>query len=346
MEDVFKSFSDLTSGSEPYSIPAAIYGVATWCPKLLGYSAYEYFSNKETKLEAMTRLQKDFADALLIPGIWPDFGLIAEAASFGGKILWSEDDPPYIEPALADIKDVDNLKPPNYNKDGLFPQMLEEYSYMRKNTNEDLISGYGHVEGTININGPLETAALVRGYDDFLMDFIRNPQYVHKLLRIVTETLLEWIRFYENYQGVKISRFCMSDHFPTMVSPVHFKEFCLPYMQNIFSVCPSPAVKIYHNDGGIEHLLDQLPQTGMDIVHSGIDFRKAFEVNDSLIYMGNLPTLSLIQKGNPEDVKVAVKELITTSPKHRLIVSASGEFADGTPRENVRAMIEALKQFS
>jgi len=105
---------------------------------------------------------------------------------------------------------------------------------------------------------------------------------------MVTETLLEWLRFYEQHQGVKFTRGCLSDHFPTMVSPVHFKEFCLPYMQEIFSECPSKAVKIYHNDGGIEHLLNLLPHIGFDILHSGIVFRKVLQDIDKLIYMGNL----------------------------------------------------------
>ncbi len=57
----------------------------------------------------------------------------------------------------------------------------------------------------------------------------------------------------------------------------------------------------------------------------------AFKNLADLICVGNLAHLSLVQKGSPKDVKVAVKELITASPKHRLIVSTSGEFADGTP---------------
>lgn len=341
MKPAFKSFSELVSGQKPGSVPVAIFGVATWYPKLLGYNAYEYFSNKEAKLDAMTRLQEDFEEALLIPGIWPDYGLIAEASGFGGEILWSEDDAPYIKPALADIKAVDKIKPLNFKEDGLFPAMLEEYSFMRKNTSEDLVSGYGHVEGTVNINGPLETAALIRGYDDFLMDIIRNPDHVHKLLRIVTETILEWLQVYEQHQNVKYTRVCMSDHFPSMVSPAHFKEFCLPYMQEIFSECPPDAVKIYHNDGRIEHLLEQLPQIGLDILHSSVDSHKVFQVNEHIIFMGNLPPLALLQHGSPENVEKAVKELIKSSPDQRLIVSASGEFADKTPKENVRAMIEA-----
>ena len=48
-----------------------------------------------------------------------------------------------------------------------------------------------------------------------------------------------------------------------------------------------------------------------------------------------------MQHGSPEDIKAAVKELIDISPEGRLIVSASGEFADKTPEENVRAIIEA-----
>lgn len=118
-----------------------------------------------------------------------------------------------------------------------------------------------------------------------------------------------------------------------MQKGARFKKFCLPYMQEIFSECPSNAVKIYHNDGEIEHLLDLLPKVGFDILHSGVDFRKAFQANDKLIYMGNLSPLSLIQHGSPGDITKAVKELIDISPEGRLIVSASGEFADNPPRK-------------
>lgn len=77
---------------------------------------------------------------------------------------------------------------------------------MRKNVEERFILDYGQLEGTINITGPLETAALIRGYSDFLIDLIRNPKHVHQLLRKVNDTLLSWIKFFEKFQGTPLSR--------------------------------------------------------------------------------------------------------------------------------------------
>lgn len=94
MKSVFKNFMDVASKKRPDDVPTAFWGVSTWYFKILGYDAFDYYREKETKLKTMMLLQDDFEEAMLIPGIWPDFGLIAEASGFGGEIICSKSDPP------------------------------------------------------------------------------------------------------------------------------------------------------------------------------------------------------------------------------------------------------------
>ena len=53
-----------------------------------------YYLDVETKLAAQLRLMAEFPQALILPGIFPDLGVIVEASAFGGRISWFADSAP------------------------------------------------------------------------------------------------------------------------------------------------------------------------------------------------------------------------------------------------------------
>ncbi len=49
-------------------------------------------------------------------------------------------------------------------------------------------------------------------------------------------------------------------------------------MREIFSEFPK-ALKVYHNDGGVKHLLPRLFEMGFDVFNSGIELQKILQKN-------------------------------------------------------------------
>ena len=97
--------------------------------------------------------------------------------------------------------------------------------------------------------GPLETAALIRGYCDCFLELIDNPVLVYKLLAIIKDTLPEWHKYLKTRIG-KIKRIILADHFPAQISPEHFEEYFFVYVKRIFNKSPN-AIKLCHNVGSV-----------------------------------------------------------------------------------------------
>jgi hypothetical protein len=58
------------------------------------------------------------------------------------------------------------------------PRVLEHYRYFWKHLDRRYIDRYSYLEGFAFAMGPVETAALVVGYENFLMGLIDQPEAV------------------------------------------------------------------------------------------------------------------------------------------------------------------------
>lgn len=103
-----------------------------------------------------------------------------------------------------------------------------------------------------------------------------------------------------------------------------------------------------HICGNINHIFSDVITTGADIVDIDhmVDFRKAVELaDDHCAICGNINPVSPIYDGTPDEIKKQVKEIAAQSGK-RGIISSGCEVPRGTPRENLMAITEALREIS
>ncbi|WP_028309156.1 uroporphyrinogen decarboxylase family protein [Desulfitibacter alkalitolerans] len=332
---------------ETYPVPVALWDVAPWMPSMFGVNCKEYYLNPDIKLNILTKLQETFPEAILFPGIFPDYGVVVEASAYGSELLWLDDDAPYAHGCIHEIDDILKLKQINPNTDGLMPRVLEEWSYLRKNAKAFLSKDYGYFEGHAFIIGPVETAAMLRGYDKFFIDFFINTAMVHKLLDIVTEGLISWIKAQEKCNG-KLSRLFVVDHVSTQLSPAHFDEFFMPYLKRIFQEFNYANLRLWHNEGRSNHVYDKLTQIGFNIYNFGADpvaqIKKA--VGDKLCLMGNLDPVKVVQKKSYQEIyDCAVEAIKQGGNGGGFLLSGGGGLAPKTKVENVRAIIDAAQNF-
>ncbi len=342
MDDFFKA----SSCRVPERVPTVIWSVGHWYADLLGYTLQDYYQDLECKLQTQVSMQERFPEAVLLPGIWPDYGVAVEASAFGCPIIWQKNQSPTAMPAISSMRQVLNMKEINVREAGLFPDVVGAYEYMFRNTDSRYVNEYGYLEGSVFLMGPLETAAVIRGYGDFLLELYDEPKLVHSLLRFVTDTLIRWIRYLETKIG-KIKRLFIADHFPAQISPEHFEEFFFPYMKEIYDAFPG-ALSLYHNEGSIGHVLERIPGLGASIFHFGTgagETRAA--VGDSVCLMGNLNPIGVMLYGSREEVSAACREVLDTcAPGGGLLLSTAGGLSVGTPEANVQAMLDATLEYS
>jgi len=355
--DVVEGFLAAVRREWPDRVPVVFCISSQYICRLFGVSFKDYLFKPEIKLRVQCAFQDAYPQAMIVPGIYPDFGCgVVEPSAFGCRLVQREDNPLAPEPvcpqalhAQADeggITAALKRDPPDIRKDGLMPQVLEHYRYFWKHLDRRFIDRYGYLDGFAFAMGPVETAALVVGYENFLMGLVDHPGAVHRLLGRTTELTVAWLRAQEKLNGA-LRRIYLFDHTPARVGPSHFEEFVFPYLSQVCREFSS-AVKIYHIcDREIAHVLPRLPDLGIDVLYFAADIGEVKrEVGSRVCLMGNLSPIELFLQGSPEEVAMEARRCIEIAAEEEggYLLAPSGAFIPGTPDENIRAVFTPVAQ--
>jgi uroporphyrinogen decarboxylase len=178
-----------------------------------------------------------------------------------------------------------------------------------------------------------------------MMDLKLFPAETKRLLEITTQTTIQWlhaqIRNLPEIEGIMVL-----DDIVGFLSPRDYLEFAHPFLKEIFSSFPD-MVRVYHNDSKINHLLEDLADTGFHVLNFGhnLDIAMVSErIGNRICLMGNVPPLEILAQGNPEEVRSWAKACITkTKGGQNLILSAGGGVSPDTPAQNIDALVEAAE---
>ncbi len=300
-----------------------------------------YYFDVDLKLHLQLKLKQLLPEALILPGVFPDLGVIVEASAFGGQMIWFENGAPYIYPVLKNLQAIDSLKMPPVGLAGLMPLVLTQRGVMRRKLREKGIE----MERWASSMGPAEVCGLLLGYDKYYLALYDDPGRLSKLMEIVTEMIISWLRKQEaEYGGIEV--LCIGDHVPHQVQSAHLKEFILPHMRAIFSSFPG-AVRIYHNEGfhSDEHIGAVL-DFGAEVWHFGSDVHLLGDlyakVKARIIPFGGVNPHGAMRHGTPEEVRAETREALRASKGWKLLLSTGTGTTPETSLENQRAMVVSM----
>ncbi len=343
---VLENFKKSLNHQEPDEVPVVIWASAPPLPNIMGVNSQQFYHNVQLKLHTQLAFQKEFPEIIMFPGLFPDFGVAGEASAFGCDILWQENNAPFANRIFTSIEQIKHLKIPNPHKDGLLPKVLDECRYMWKHIDKSYIEDYGYLDGVAFSMGPCEIAGLLVGYDVYFMSMALNKRLLHNLMNITTEFAIIWLKAQEKVNGT-LKRLLIAEHLPSQVSLEHSTEFCFPYIKQVYDAFPD-ACKIYHNEGNCLRFLPKIVDFGADIFHFGDDVEKVKrEIGSKITLMGNLSPTGTFLKGTPEQVQAESLSLLKKAHGGGgFLLSTAGGLAPHTPKENIKAMIKSVKDFS
>lgn len=202
---------------------------------------------------------------------------------------------------------------------------------------------------------PFLYPSFIRGFENYLMDFKLNPDFVKGLSKKITDYYIEQAKCAIEIGAdviVDADDYC-GKRGPFMSIP-HFKEFVTPGLRAL-----SKAIKEYnvpfikHADGNVWPLMDILiNDVGIDAFHpsqpdANMDIAEVKKIyGDRIAVIGNIECTKLLPFGTPEEVREATKECIkSTSPGGGHILSSSNSIHADIPHTNLVAMIEAAREF-
>lgn len=216
---------------------------------------------------------------------------------------------------------------------------LQIIQWYYENVPAELVARFGYVKGLIRFENPFDRLALNVGIEWFGRMY-SDPGFVHAAMDLFTEASLIGARSLARAFGPPIW-VMLAEDMPSMLRPEHYLEFVAPYHRRLFEAFPD-AVKFMHNDGDAAHLIDVVPECGLDIWHLGprvpLEEAKA-RIGARVALMGNLDPLRVALQGSDQQFAAECRRLLEVGkPGGGFVLSTGGELSPGTDPDRVRAM--------
>jgi hypothetical protein len=188
------------------------------------------------------------------------------------------------------------------------------------------------------------------GLERFSYALADEPQLIHTIHRRFSDWAARTI---SHLNGMDFDFFWVMDDLAwnqsPFFSPKVFREFLFPYMQEVAQSIRKPWV--FHSDGNILPLMDDLIKLGMDALHpiepAAMDIGRIKDKYGQLLCLiGNIDVGYTLTRGSPEEVEQEVRERIETAGRHGgYILSSAMTITDYCRPENVMAMAEAVRKY-
>lgn len=314
-----------------------------WLPGWAGISILDYYTSERLWLETNFKVVQRFPDVMFIPGFWSEFGMCTEPAAFGARCVWPENEFPFAEKSIFELRHIDRVRKPNCRTDGLCPFVIKRLEHRR-----EMIEEENHAIRFAVSRGPHNIASFLLGHTEFLIGLKEHPQQIKKLLAIVTEFVVDWLAWQAKCFST-IDGILVLDDLIGFLGEDDFCQFALPYFEQIGHAL-DVTVRILHNDSRGLITAKYLRQMGFNVFnfsfeHTMPEMRRA--AGDEITLLGNIPPRDVLAAGSAEDVKWAVADAIASLDDHRRVVwSCGGGMPPNVPTANIDAFSEAVAQAS
>jgi uroporphyrinogen decarboxylase len=181
------------------------------------------------------------------------------------------------------------------------------------------------------------------GTTEFLMALKTEPDDVNKLLTMITDFIVDWLKLQKSTIDT-IEGIFLLDDIVGFIGPDDFVSLAKPYLKRAFDAFDA-KVKLFHNDASGLVCAPHLTDIGVNIFnfshnHTIAEMRSL--VGDEVTLFGNIPPRDVLAAGSADDVKASVKELLDSMPDTgRVILSCGGGMPPEVSTENINAFLKA-----
>ena len=294
-----------------------------------GYTYGQFASDYRALVESNLRCRDDFGmDAV---GVISD--PFRETSAFGARIVFPDEAVPRcMELLVRSMEDIDRLKNPDVYRQERTLDRIRGAEALRKQVGPDVpVIGW--------IEGPLAEICDLAGVNEVLLRIYMEPDFLKRLIDKVMPTAKDFAR-------AQVEAGCdiigVGDAICSQVDPETYRHFVKDRHRELFDYIHSLGARVkLHICGNITHLLEDLRETGPDIVDIDwmVDMDLAFEkLGSGIIRCGNLDPVSVIQDLDPETIGEQAAGLCRKEAKRPFILSGGCEITVNTPVEHLLAM--------
>lgn len=191
----------------------------------------------------------------------------------------------------------------------------------------------------------------LRGYDNLMYDIALGGEEAY-LLR---DALVEWcVESAEKSAEADIDAMHFSDDWGTqislIISPKSWREFYKPAYEKMFAPAKAKGKHIhFHTDGFTWEIMPDLIEIGVDVLnaqHTCMGLEKVGkEFGGKVAFRSDLDRQHILPHGTRQQIRDHVKEVVECLGSYGGGLIGHGEIAPDVPLENIRAMLEAWREF-
>jgi uroporphyrinogen decarboxylase len=255
-------------------------------------------------------------------------------------------------------------------------ESLLHYSFPRIETHSEIlkndlyeqaanIKDFGVVADR-NCAGLTEISLRLRGYQNWFMDTVTDPEGVEKLLDLIMEykinywnLLIDWTIKNNLQDKISVISECddLGTQTSTLLEPDYLRKAIIPRFGQIWSHIKKrlPHVKIFiHTCGSVRVLLPDLIEAGLDILNpvqftaSNMELKglKKDFGKELTFWGGGIDTQSTLKSGTREKVKDEIKRIIDImAPGGGFVYAPVHNIQEDVPPENFWAMWETIMEY-
>lgn len=309
--------------------------------QLIGIQFSEALYSAEKMAKALVAGYKSAGYDGIYVGWESSFNLMAEA--MGCKLQIQPNNIAFVKDQLIkEQSDLDKIKVADPEQDGRLPLHLKTINLVKEKIGEDVpIFKY--------VPGPLTLTSILRGQDQFLMDLVRNPEFVYDILKPSTESSKRFaVATVEHGTDIVVVADPIASS--TVISPKTFDQFALsPIKEVLKAISEVGGIPSLHICGKTSPILERMVDAGARIIELDYQVDLAFaknKVGKKVCIEGNVDPVGVLLNGKPNDVKREARECIKKAAEGGGFILSSGcEVPLNAPFENIKAMVSAAKKY-
>jgi len=326
---------------------------------LFDVSFADYYTDLATMIDTQLRgiawRLENLDEDELPQAVFLDQATLHEAIAFNLPVYYQENSPPWGARLIHNPAEIDRLAPPSLVNHRALTETARRLAKMHA-----MVTGIP-VLTSVHLHAPFTMAAQLLGAQELYVLCLKDPPRAHKLLQfcvdffhhfervkwqygIPPEPLDEFVCWRESQRG--LTRLWVSDDSAPAVSPRFYEEFILPYNRALFA--DYEYVQL-HMDGKWDHLLPLVAQLKPGFVEVGgeTDWAAAVKhLGRHAILQGGIGGLQALE-GSPVSCAETVRQALEAAAgRARVIITVAQETLPGMPVENMKAIIQAVRDWA
>ena len=323
----------------PATGPLAVH----FCARTAGVSLRQYTTDARVLAESVLHYHQQFRP----DAVWLSADTWVTAEAMGAAVGFTDDDQPMSGTGQSLIQspaDLDRIPDPDPTAQGRWPLMLDALQRVVRAVGDEvfIVACFDQY--------PFSLACALMGLDRVMLKLIDDRPMVVALMERCAEYSATYAQALASVGADMLSG---GDSPAGLMGPSLYREVALPAEQHVIAQikrsvdCPVSL----HICGDAMPILADMARCGADVLEldSQVDVSAATHViGPKIAVWGNLDPVRILAQGNPERVRQATRTLlqsITDTGHQRFVLSSGCTLAVETPPENVRAMLDAARQW-